>query len=180
MKTSINYFRFMMVVLLFGSIHHVNAQEVKVSVPTLKLNNGMEMPQLGIGTFAISYEAAKEACLEAFRNGYRHVDCATAYRVEGAVGEAMKESGIPREEFLLPANYGFPIMQMAKHWNRLTKYWNAFRQITSTCFIFISLLAIISMPGRRWKRPLHQGRCVRWDSVILTPAKNASMPLSIT
>ena len=101
MKTSINYFRFMVVVLLFGSIYHVNAQEAKASVPTLKLNNGMEMPRLGIGTFAISYEAAKEACLEAFRNGFRHVDCATAYRVEGAVGEAMQESGIPREEFFI-------------------------------------------------------------------------------
>jgi diketogulonate reductase-like aldo/keto reductase len=61
----------------------------------------MEMPQLGIGTFAISYEQAKAACLEAFSQGFRHVDCATAYRVEGAVGEAMKESGIPREEFFI-------------------------------------------------------------------------------
>ena len=50
------------------------------------------------------------------------MDCATAYRVEGAVGEAMKESGIPREEFLLQANYGFPIMQMAKPLHQLTQY----------------------------------------------------------
>ena len=61
----------------------------------------MEMPQLGIGTFAITYEQAKEACLEAFSKGFRHVDCATAYRVEGAVGDAMKESGIPRDEFFI-------------------------------------------------------------------------------
>jgi len=101
MKTSINYFRLMVVVLLFGSINHIHAQGTKANVPMLKLNNGMEMPQLGVGTFAITYEQAKEACLEAFRNGYRHVDCATAYRVEGAVGEAMKESGIPREEFFI-------------------------------------------------------------------------------
>jgi len=101
MKTAKILFLSMAVVLLFGSISHLNAQVTKADVPTLKLNNGMEMPQLGIGTFAISYEDAKMACLEAFKNGFRHVDCATAYRVEGAVGEAMKESGIPREEFFI-------------------------------------------------------------------------------
>jgi diketogulonate reductase-like aldo/keto reductase len=99
MKTVKKYF-LLIAVLFFVSINHVNAQG-KEYVPMLKLNNGLEMPQLGIGTFAISYEQAKEACLEAFRNGFRHVDCATAYRVEGAVGEAMKESGIPREEFFI-------------------------------------------------------------------------------
>jgi diketogulonate reductase-like aldo/keto reductase len=93
--------RLMVAVLLFGSINNVNAQGTKANVPTIKLNNGMEIPQVGIGTFAISYEQAKAACLEAFKNGFRHVDCATAYRVEGAVGEAMKESGIPRKEFFI-------------------------------------------------------------------------------
>jgi len=101
MKTAKILFLSMAIVMLFGSISHLNAQGTIVDVPTLKLNNGMEMPQLGIGTFAISYEDAKMACLEAFKNGFRHVDCATAYRVEGAVGEAMKESGIPREEFFI-------------------------------------------------------------------------------
>ncbi|MBP9017582.1 MAG: aldo/keto reductase [Paludibacteraceae bacterium] len=99
MKTVINYF-LLVIALFFVSINNANAQG-KEYVPMLKLNNGLEMPQLGIGTFAISYEAAKAACLEAFKKGFRHVDCATAYRVEGAVGEAMKESGIPREEFFI-------------------------------------------------------------------------------
>lgn len=100
MKTAKNYFHLLLLVQFLVSINNVNAQG-KEYVPSLKFNNGIEMPQLGIGTFAISYEDAKAACLEAFRNGFRHVDCATAYRVEGAVGEAMKESGIPREEFFI-------------------------------------------------------------------------------
>ncbi|MBK7105460.1 MAG: aldo/keto reductase [Ignavibacteriae bacterium] len=100
MKTAKNYFRLLLIVFFFVSINNINSQG-KENVPTLKLNNGIEMPQLGIGTFAVSYDDAKAACLEAFRNGFRHVDCATAYRVEGAVGEAMKESGIPREEFFI-------------------------------------------------------------------------------
>lgn len=101
MKKAKYYFQVLPIVLLFGNIHLMNAQGEKVNVPILKLNNGIEMPQLGIGTFAISYDQAKIACLEAFKKGFRHVDCATAYRVEGAVGEAMKESGIPREEFFI-------------------------------------------------------------------------------
>jgi diketogulonate reductase-like aldo/keto reductase len=82
-----------------------------VNVPTVKLNNGLEMPQFGIGTFNVpSNEIAKQACLEAFKNGYRHVDTAHIYRVERGVGEAVKESGIPREEFwitskLWPSDY---------------------------------------------------------------------------
>ena len=100
MKTVKIYFRLLLLGLFFVCINNVNAQ-VKEYVPTLKLNNGIKIPQLGIGTFAISYEDTKAACLEAFRNGFRHGDCATAYRVEGAVGEAMKESGIPREEFFI-------------------------------------------------------------------------------
>jgi diketogulonate reductase-like aldo/keto reductase len=100
MKTAKNYFCLLIVVLFFVSTININSQDIK-NVPTLKLNNGMEMPQIGIGTFAISYQDAKTACLEAFKNGFRHVDCATAYRVEGAVGEAMRESGIGREEFFI-------------------------------------------------------------------------------
>ena len=100
MKTAKNYFSLLLVVLFFVSTININSQDKK-NVPTLKLNNGMEMPQIGIGTFAISYQDAKTACLEAFKNGFRHVDCATAYRVEGAVGEAMRESGIDREEFFI-------------------------------------------------------------------------------
>ena len=65
MKPSINYLRLMVVILLFGSINHVIAQGKKTNVPTLKLNNGIDMPQLGHGTFAITYGQAKDACLEA-------------------------------------------------------------------------------------------------------------------
>lgn len=100
MKTAKNYFSLLIVVLFFVSTINIISQDIK-NVPTLKLNNGMQMPQIGIGTFAISYQDAKTACLEAFKNGFRHVDCATAYRVEGAVGEAMRESGIAREEFFI-------------------------------------------------------------------------------
>ena len=101
----------LVIILLFGIINLANAQEMNRNVPMLKLNNGIEMPQFGLGTFTASTEACKEACLVALRNGYRHIDTAHAYGNESGVGAAVKESGIPREEIwitskLWPSEYG--------------------------------------------------------------------------
>ena len=78
----------------------------------ITLNDGNKIPQFGLGVFQISGdEKTKEACLEAFKLGYRHVDTAHAYQNERGVGQAVKESGIPREEIwitskLWPSEYG--------------------------------------------------------------------------
>jgi len=107
----VNNYLALIALLLSGFINPVNAQVVKANVPVLKLNNGIEMPQFGLGTYTASNEACKEACLVAFKNGYRHIDTAHAYRNESGVGAAVKESGIPREEIwitskLWPSEYG--------------------------------------------------------------------------
>lgn len=66
------------------------------------LHNGVKMPWLGFGTFRIeSGEITKNAVLEALRIGYRHIDTAKVYENEKSVGEAIKESGIPREDIFL-------------------------------------------------------------------------------
>ncbi|SYZ77852.1 aldo/keto reductase [Trichococcus shcherbakoviae] len=78
----------------------------------ITLNDGNKIPQFGLGVFQISGdEMTKEACLEAFKLGYRHIDTAHAYQNERGVGQAVKESGIPREEIwittkLWPSEYG--------------------------------------------------------------------------
>ena len=65
----------------------------------VKLNNGVEMPRFGIGTFLQpSDEVCEQSCLTALKAGYRHIDTAHAYQDEAGVGRAVKESGIPREE----------------------------------------------------------------------------------
>lgn len=70
--------------------------------PVLKLNNGMEMPQFGIGTFTLpNDETTVELLIQALRRGYRHIDTAHAYRNEQSVGRAIRESGVPREEIWL-------------------------------------------------------------------------------
>lgn len=67
----------------------------------VKLNNGVEMPVAGIGTFLLSTDEAEASVLSALECGYRLIDTANAYVNEKAVGRAMKKSGIPREEIFL-------------------------------------------------------------------------------
>lgn len=79
----------------------------------VKLNNGVEMPILGYGVFQVpDYEQCKNSVLEALKAGYRSIDTAQAYDNEKAVGDAIKESGIPREELFITtklwvSDYGY-------------------------------------------------------------------------
>ncbi len=67
-----------------------------------KLYNGIKIPMLGFGVFQVpAYEDAKKAVLTALQTGYRLIDTAQAYMNEKAVGDAIKESGIAREEIFI-------------------------------------------------------------------------------
>lgn len=71
-------------------------------VPTIKLNNGVEMPQLGFGVFQVpDLSQAEEAVTNALQAGYRLIDTATAYQNEEAVGRAIKKSGVKREDIFV-------------------------------------------------------------------------------
>ena len=65
------------------------------------LNNGVKMPMAGIGTFLLAPDEAEASCLSALADGYRLIDTANAYCNEKAVGRAMKQSGLKREEIFL-------------------------------------------------------------------------------
>ena len=67
------------------------------------LNNGHKVPALGLGTFqgTSGNSKVKEAVKLALKLGYRHIDGANAYGNEKEIGEAIKESGIPREEIFV-------------------------------------------------------------------------------
>ena len=67
----------------------------------VRLNNGITAPILGFGTYQISPSQTKAAVAEALKLGYRSIDTAQAYYNEAGVGQALKESGLPREEFFL-------------------------------------------------------------------------------
>ena len=68
------------------------------AVPTVRLNNGVEIPQLGFGVFQVPPEDTVEAVTTALRAGYRHIDTAEMYGNEKQVGEAIARSGLDRSE----------------------------------------------------------------------------------
>jgi diketogulonate reductase-like aldo/keto reductase len=65
------------------------------------LNNKLECPVIGIGTFMLAPADAQNSVREALKMGYRLIDTANAYVNERAVGRGIKESGVPREEIFL-------------------------------------------------------------------------------
>jgi diketogulonate reductase-like aldo/keto reductase len=71
---------------------------VTSTVPSIELNNGVQIPQVGYGVFQVpedDTQAAVEAALEA---GYRHIDTAAGYYNEAGVGAGVRASGLPRED----------------------------------------------------------------------------------
>ncbi|MCL6091498.1 MAG: aldo/keto reductase [Actinobacteria bacterium] len=72
-----------------------------VTVPSVKLNNGIEMPSLGFGVFQIAPEEVMGPVGVALEAGYRLIDTAWGYRNEEGVGRAVRESGVPREQLFI-------------------------------------------------------------------------------
>jgi diketogulonate reductase-like aldo/keto reductase len=70
-------------------------------IPTLPLGAGERIPQLGYGVFQVPPKETEQAVAEALSVGYRHIDTAAAYRNEGAVGEALRSSGLARDEYFV-------------------------------------------------------------------------------
>lgn len=67
----------------------------------LTLNNGIEIPQLGLGTWFIRDDIVADVIKEAVNIGYRHFDTAQAYGNERGVGEGIRNCGIPRDEIFV-------------------------------------------------------------------------------
>jgi diketogulonate reductase-like aldo/keto reductase len=82
------------------------------NVSTLTLNNGVELPALGLGVFQTPAEETRAAVEAAISAGYRHIDTAAAYGNERQVGEAVHNSGLDRSEVFLEtkiwiSDYGY-------------------------------------------------------------------------
>lgn len=76
------------------------------------LANGVKMPQLGYGVYQVSKDECERCVLDALKVGYRHIDTAQSYFNEEEVGNAIANSGIPREEIFITTkvwieNYGY-------------------------------------------------------------------------
>lgn len=81
---------------------------------TITLNNGIQMPMLGLGTFLMNGTQCEESVLAALRSGYRMIDTAEAYGNEDAVGNAIAQSGVPRQELFLVTKVNFRSYEKAR------------------------------------------------------------------
>ncbi|HET9102579.1 MAG TPA: aldo/keto reductase [Solirubrobacteraceae bacterium] len=85
-------------------------------VPTITLNDGRAIPQLGFGVFQIDPDETASAVSQALEIGYRHIDTAEMYKNEAGVGEAIRKSGLDRDEIWVTSklNNGFHAPQDAR------------------------------------------------------------------
>jgi len=72
-----------------------------MTIPTVQLNDGYDIPQLGYGVFKVPPADTERAVTEALEVGYRHIDTAAIYGNEEGVGAAISRSGIPRNELFV-------------------------------------------------------------------------------
>jgi len=98
------------------------------TVPTVTLNNGVEIPQLGFGVFQIPDDETTAAVSAALEAGYRSIDTAAVYGNEAGVGAALAASGIAREELFVT-----------------TKLWNADQGYDATLGAFDASLAKLGL-----------------------------------
>lgn len=81
------------------------------------LNNGVSVPKVGFGIFKIPKEDTVRAVLDAIEVGYRHFDTAQSYMNEEELGTAIRQSGIPRKNFLLRPRSGWNTLEKARRKN---------------------------------------------------------------
>jgi 2,5-diketo-D-gluconate reductase A len=72
-----------------------------MTVPTIKLNDGHDIPQLGFGVFKVDPDETERIVSDALEAGYRHIDTAAVYGNEVGVGRAIAASGISRDELFI-------------------------------------------------------------------------------
>ena len=104
------------------------------AVPTIELNNGVTIPQLGFGVFLVPPGETEAAVATALATGYRHIDTAKLYENEDEVGAAIAKSGVPRDEVFVT-----------------TKVWNSDQGYDATLAAFDKSLERL---GLRLRRPL--------------------------
>ena len=82
----------------------------------LKLNNGIEMPQVGLGTFLIPKENLAHTIAEAYEMGYRKFDTAWRYYNENIIAKALKDNGINREDVFITTKVNADALYYPHYW----------------------------------------------------------------
>ena len=116
----------------------------------LTLNTGAEIPQLGIGVFKVDDDGCERVVSDALELGYRHIDTAMIYRNEAAVGRAIANSGIPRDELFVT-----------------TKIWNSDQGKDTTAAALETSLELLGLDSVdlyliHWPAPLREKYVETW------------------
>jgi diketogulonate reductase-like aldo/keto reductase len=120
---------------------------------TVKLNNGIEMPRLGLGTFQSERGSETRSAVRwALEAGYRHIDTAAIYGNEADVGAAIRESGIPREEIFITT----------KLWNGSQRYDAALRAYDES----VRLLGVEQVDLYLVHWPIRETRKEAWRALL--------------
>jgi 2,5-diketo-D-gluconate reductase A len=123
------------------------------AIPTIELNNGIAMPQVGYGVFQIPEADTAQAVTTALEAGYRSIDTAAAYGNESGVGAALKASGIPRDELFVTT----------KLWNSDQGYDNALRAFDAS----LGRLGLdhLDLYLIHWPNPKHEKYLDTWRAL---------------
>lgn len=81
---------------------------------TIKLNNGLDIPQIGVGTWTLRGETARQNVRLALEAGFRHIDTAWGYENETEVGQGIVDSGVARQEIFVTTKVNTGIMRRGK------------------------------------------------------------------
>lgn len=124
------------------------------TIPTLELNDGRSIPQIGFGVWQVPDEIVTDATLSAFEAGYRHVDTAAVYENERGVGEAIARSGLLRDDLFIT-----------------TKVWNTDHGYDATMRAFdasIGLLGLdyVDLYLVHWPSPATGDYLATWKAVV--------------
>lgn len=86
----------------------------------MRLNNGFEIPQIGVGTWTLRGETARQNVSLALKAGFRHIDTAQGYENEAEVGQGIADSGVPRGEIFVTTKVATNIMRDGQEAVRLS------------------------------------------------------------
>lgn len=81
---------------------------------TIKLNNNVEIPQIGVGTWTLRGETARWNVRQALEAGFRHIDTVQGYENETEVGQGIADSGVARQEIFVTTKVNTSIMRQGK------------------------------------------------------------------
>ena len=132
------------------------------ALPDHTLNDGTTLPAVGLGTYALRGIPGAEGMAEALRRGYRLLDSAVNYENEGAVGKAVRMSGVPREEIRVTSKLP------GRHHKKPNVTWAIEESLLRSGLDYLDLYLI------HWPNPSQQLFVEAWEGMIEAMSASSS------